>query len=70
MKIETCSPEMEEVPGADSARITITKVPCGTAYSTEFFNAEGVSLRQDQHVVVDKLELIITGSAGSAQLAA
>ena len=64
MKIVTCSPEMEDVPGSDSVRVLITKVPCGTAYSTEFFAVDGTLLRQDQHVIVDKLEPI----AGSAQL--
>lgn len=56
MKIVTCSPEMEDVPGSDNVRVLITKVPCGTCYSTEFFAADGTLLRQDQHVLVDKLE--------------
>lgn len=54
MKFLTASPEMEDVPGSDSVRILITKVPCGIAYSTEFFAADGSLLRQDQHIAVDR----------------
>ncbi len=64
MKIITASPEMEDVPGSDNVRVLITKVPCGICYSTEFFAVDGTLLRQDQHVIVDKMSAM----DGAAQL--
>jgi hypothetical protein len=53
--IETTSPELSEVAGADNLRILVTRVPCGTCYSTEFLSNTGALIRQDQHVIVDKM---------------
>lgn len=64
MIVETPSPEMEEVPGAVSIRITVEKPPMGVSISTEYLAADGSQLRQDQHFIVNKgFE-----STGTAQL--
>jgi hypothetical protein len=57
MKIDMVNvPELQDVPNAIEAQVTITKVPCGTCYTTAFYDARNIRLRQDQHVVVDKLD--------------
>lgn len=45
---------MEDVAGAVSVVITVMKPPMGTSISTEFFDADGKQLRQDQHFIMTK----------------
>jgi hypothetical protein len=57
MKIDMVNvPELEDVPNAIEAVITITRVPCGICYTTAFYNALDVLIRQDQHVIVNRFE--------------
>jgi hypothetical protein len=57
MKIDMVNvPELWDVPNAIEAQIVITRVPCGTCYTTAFYDVRNVLLRQDQHVVVDKFQ--------------
>jgi hypothetical protein len=52
--IQTESPELDDVAGAESVTVVITKVPCGKCFTTMFSAADGEVVRQDQHVIVDR----------------
>jgi len=58
-------PELHEVEGAEEADVMITKVPCGTCYTTRFFKGTEI-LQQHQHIVVDPKAL--QEAVGTAQL--
>lgn len=63
MIINTPSPDLNDVPGAMVARVMVSRAPCGMFYSTEFFDADGGLIRQDQHGVVDEMPALF----GAAQ---
>jgi hypothetical protein len=53
VKINTESPMLKDVPDAVRATIEITLVPCGTCFTTTFYDIEDRLIRQDQHVHVE-----------------
>lgn len=47
---------------------TITDVDCGKAIVTEYFSAEGISIRKDTHIAVSEEFMRRSGLRATAQL--